>query len=108
MEYVDSIKDSVRWLGFDWEDRMFYASDYFGQLYDWAEQLIQAGKAYVCDLNGDQMREYRGTLTSPGKNSPYRDRPSARTSTCSAACAPASSLTDRARCEPRSTWPRPT
>jgi glutaminyl-tRNA synthetase len=77
VEYVDSIKDSVRWLGFDWEDRMFYASDYFGQLYDWAEQLIQAGKAYVCDLNGDQMREYRGTLTSPGKNSPYRDRPSA-------------------------------
>ncbi|HVU88802.1 MAG TPA: glutamine--tRNA ligase/YqeY domain fusion protein [Pirellulales bacterium] len=77
VEYVDSIKDSVRWLGFDWEDRMFYASDYFGQLYDWAEQLIQAGKAYVCDLNGDEMREYRGTLTSPGKNSPYRERPAA-------------------------------
>ncbi len=75
VEYVDSIKESVRWLGFDWEDRMFYASDYFGQLYDWAEQLIQADKVYVCDLNGDQMREYRGTLTSPGKNSPYRQRP---------------------------------
>ncbi|HEY4308501.1 MAG TPA: glutamine--tRNA ligase/YqeY domain fusion protein [Pirellulales bacterium] len=74
VEYVDSIKDSVRWLGFDWEDRLFYASDYFGQLYDWAEQLIQAGKAYVCDLTGDQIREYRGTLTSPGKNSPFRER----------------------------------
>ncbi len=74
VEYVDSIMDSVRWLGFDWEDRLYYASDYFQQLYDWAEQLIQAGKAYVCDLNGDQMREYRGTLTAPGKNSPYRDR----------------------------------
>jgi glutaminyl-tRNA synthetase len=75
VEYVDSIKDSVRWLGFDWEDRMFYASDYFEQLYQWAEQLIQGGKAYVCDLNAEQMREHRGTLTSPGKNSPYRDRP---------------------------------
>jgi glutaminyl-tRNA synthetase len=74
VEYVDSIKDSVRWLGFDWEDRMFYASDYFEQLYQWAEQLIQEGKAYVCDLNAEQMREHRGTLTSPGKNSPYRDR----------------------------------
>ncbi len=75
VEYVDSIKESVRWLGFDWQERMFYASDYFEQLYQWAEQLIQAGKAFVCDLNGDQMREYRGTLTAPGKNSPYRDRP---------------------------------
>jgi glutaminyl-tRNA synthetase len=74
VEYVDSIKESVRWLGFDWEDRLFYASDYFGQLYDWGEQLVQAGKAYVCDLNGEQMREYRGTLTSPGKNSPFRER----------------------------------
>src|SRR3954449_10308363 len=54
-EYVDSIIDNVRWLGFDWEDRLFYASDYFGQLYDWAVQLIQSGKAYVCDLNAEQM-----------------------------------------------------
>src|SRR5213080_759346 len=73
-EYVDSIIDNVRWLGFDWGDRLFYASDYFGQLYGWAVQLIKAGKAYVCDLTADQIREYRGTLTQPGKNSPYRDR----------------------------------
>lgn len=74
-EYVDSIREDVRWLGADWEDRELYASDYFGQLYEWAEQLIKAGKAYVCDLTGDQVREYRGTLTSPGKESPYRNRP---------------------------------
>jgi glutaminyl-tRNA synthetase len=74
IEYVESIMTDVRWLGFDWEDRLFYASDYFGQLYDWAEQLIQAGKAYVCDLDADQVREYRGTLTKPGKESPYRNR----------------------------------
>jgi glutaminyl-tRNA synthetase len=73
-EYVESIMEDVRWLGFDWEDRLFYASDYFGQLYEWAVQLIKAGKAYVCDLNADQIREYRGTLTEPGKNSPWRDR----------------------------------
>src|SRR6202012_2189554 len=62
-EYVDSIMDTVRGLGFDWEDRLFYASDYFDQLYAWAQQLIRAGKAYVCDLNAEQVREYRGTLT---------------------------------------------
>src|SRR5437588_9190951 len=73
-EYVESIMRDVRWLGFDWEDRLFYASDYFGQLYEWAEQLIKAGKAYVCDLSADQVREYRGTLTAPGKESPYRHR----------------------------------
>src|SRR5690606_2042666 len=73
-EYVDSIIDDVRWLGADWEDRMFFASDYFDQLYEWALQLIKAGKAYVCDLTADEMREYRGTLTTPGRNSPYRDR----------------------------------
>src|SRR5437764_8743977 len=71
-EYVDSIKRDVRWLGFDWDDREFYASDYFEQLYRWAEQLIQKGKAYVCDLTAEQTREYRGTLTKPGKDSPYR------------------------------------
>src|SRR5580658_6094206 len=75
VEYVDSIMEDVRWLGFDWEDRLFYASDYFDQLYDWAEKMILAGHAYICDLNADQVREYRGTLTSPGRNSPYRDRP---------------------------------
>ncbi|MGD0519262.1 MAG: glutamate--tRNA ligase family protein, partial [Thermoguttaceae bacterium] len=74
VEYVDSIMEDVRWLGFDWEDRLFYASDYFDQLYEWAVQLIKAGKAYVCDLNAEQMRETRGTLTTPGKNSPYRNR----------------------------------
>ncbi|MEM8945491.1 MAG: glutamine--tRNA ligase/YqeY domain fusion protein [Planctomycetota bacterium] len=73
-EYVDSIKDDVRWLGGEWEDRLFFASDYFDQLFDWAVQLIQDGKAYVCDLNAEQMREYRGTLKDPGKDSPYRDR----------------------------------
>ena len=73
-EYVDSIMDTVRWLGFDWEGRLFYASDYFGQLYEWAVQLIQEGKAYVCDLSADEVRQYRGTLTEPGKESPYRGR----------------------------------
>ena len=74
-EYVDSIIQDVRWLGGDWEDRLYYASDYFDQLYDWAVQLIQAGKAYVCDLTAEQVREYRGTLTEPGRPSPWRERP---------------------------------
>jgi glutaminyl-tRNA synthetase len=73
-EYIDSIKEDVRWLGFDWEDREYYGSDYFEQFYEWAVQLIQAGKAYVCDLTGDEVREHRGTLTRPGKDSPYRNR----------------------------------
>lgn len=73
-EYVDSIIDDVRWLGGEWEDRLFYASDYFQQLYDWAIQLINDGKAYVCDLSAEAMREHRGTLSEPGKNSPFRDR----------------------------------
>ena len=74
VEYVESIKEDVRWLGFDWEDREFYASDYFEQLYEFAIRLIQSGRAFVCDLSADQMREYRGTLTEAGKNSPFRDR----------------------------------
>jgi glutaminyl-tRNA synthetase len=73
-EYIDSIIEDVRWLGADWEGRLFYASDYFQQLYDWAVQLIQQGQAYVCDLNAEQVREYRGTLTEPGRESPYRSR----------------------------------
>jgi glutaminyl-tRNA synthetase len=73
-EYVETIKDSVRWLGFDWGEHLYYASDYFEQLYQWAELLIEKGKAYVDDLTSDQIREYRGTLTEPGKASPYRDR----------------------------------
>jgi glutaminyl-tRNA synthetase len=72
-EYVDSIQKDVRWLGFDWE-RLCYASDYFGQLYEWAIQLIQAGKAYVDDLSADEIRQYRGTLTEPGRDSPLRNR----------------------------------
>ena len=85
-EYVDAIKSDVRWMGFDWEEREFYASDYFEQLYQWAEQLIQAGKAYVDDLNEQEIREYRGTdvvdkgpitVTPPGRDSPYRNRPAA-------------------------------
>src|SRR5262245_19776021 len=74
VEYVESIMEDVRWLGFDWGDRLYYASDYFQQLYEWAVVLIKKGKAYVCDLSADETREYRGTLTRPGKNSPYRDR----------------------------------
>ncbi len=73
-EYVEAIKDDIRWLGWDWGARLYYASDYFEILYDYAIRLIQAGKAFVCDLSGDQVREFRGTLTEPGKNSPYRDR----------------------------------
>ena len=73
-EYVESIKEDIRWLGFDWGDRLFYASDYFEQMYEYAVQLIKKGKAYVCDLNAEEIREYRGTLTEPGKDSPYRTR----------------------------------
>jgi glutaminyl-tRNA synthetase len=73
-EYIDAIIEDVRWLGLDWGDRLYYASDYFEQMYEYAVQLTKAGKAYVCDLNADEIREYRGTLTKPGKNSPYRSR----------------------------------
>jgi glutaminyl-tRNA synthetase len=74
-EYIDAIIEDVRWLGYQWSGEVLYASDYFQQLYDWAVKLIKEGKAYVDQLTNDQMREYRGTLTEPGKNSPYRDRP---------------------------------
>ena len=73
-EYVESIKEDVRWLGFDWQDRMYYASDYFGRFFECAVELIKKGRAYVCDLSPDEMRQYRGTLTEPGKESPYRNR----------------------------------
>jgi glutaminyl-tRNA synthetase len=73
-EYVESIKDNVRWLGFDWGEHLYFASDYFEQIYQYAEHLITTGKAYVCDLSAEETRAYRGTLTEPGKNSPYRDR----------------------------------
>lgn len=74
VEYVDSIREDVKWLGFDWEEREFFASDYFDKLYENAEKLIQKGVAYVDHLSAEEIREYRGTLTQPGKNSPYRDR----------------------------------
>ncbi len=77
LEYVDSIMNDVRWLGFEWDDRLYHASDYFEQLYEWAIDLIKAGKAYVDSLGADEVREYRGTLTEPGKQSPFRDRPAA-------------------------------
>jgi glutaminyl-tRNA synthetase len=73
-EYVESIIEDVRWLGFDWENRLFFASDYFDQMYDYAVQLVEQGDAYVDDLSAEEIRRYRGTLTKPGKNSPYRDR----------------------------------
>lgn len=73
-EFVEGIMETLRWLGWDWGDTVYYASDYFQQLYEWAQVLIRKGKAYVCDLSPDQVREYRGTLTEPGVNSPWRDR----------------------------------
>ena len=75
VEYVESIKEDVRWLGWDWSDRLYFASDYFETLYRYAVQLIEAGKAYVCSLSPQEIREHRGTLTEPGVDSPYRDRP---------------------------------
>jgi len=74
VEYVESIQKDIRWLGFNWDDRLFFASDYFGKLYEYALALIRRGKAYVCDLTAEELREYRGTLTEPGKDGPFRDR----------------------------------
>jgi glutaminyl-tRNA synthetase len=74
-EYIDSIQEDVRWLGYSWEGEVRFASSYFQQLYDWAVHLVEQGDAYVCDLSADEARDYRGTLTEPGRNSPYRDRP---------------------------------
>ncbi len=73
-EYVESIQQDIKWLGWDWGDRLYFASDYFGQMYDYAVKLIKNGKAYVCDLSAEETRDHRGTLTEPGKNSPHRDR----------------------------------
>ena len=75
VEYVEAIKDDIRWLGFDWGDRLFFASDWFEDLYGFGEELVQKGLAYVCDLSAEETREYRGTVTEVGKNSPYRERP---------------------------------
>ena len=104
-EFIDGIKRDVHWLGFDWGEHLYHASDYFEQLYEWAEVLIREGKAYVDDTPPDQMRSQRGTLTEPGQNSLVRWR---RTSICSAACALASTPTVHACCARRSTWRRPT
>jgi len=112
-EFVEAIKQDVRWLGYDWGDRLFYASNYFERLHGYAVELINKGKAYVCDLTPEQTREYRGTLTEPGKNSPFRDRSRTvlfetarlkKTSTCLRACAPVSSRMVRKSCAQRSTW----
>src|SRR4029079_12924249 len=73
-EFVASIQQDVRWLGFDWGDKLFFASDYFEQLYEFAVELIRRGQAYVCSLSEDEIREYRGTVTEPGRESPYRHR----------------------------------
>jgi len=73
-QYINAIKEDIRWLGFDWGDREYYASDYYGQLYEWALRLIGKGEAYVDDLTAEEIREYRGTLTTPGKDSPHRNR----------------------------------
>src|SRR6186997_268049 len=73
-EYIDAIEAGVRWLGFDWGEHLHFASDFFEQLYEWAVDLVRAGKAYVDDLSADDIRAHRGTLTDPGRNSPYRDR----------------------------------
>ena len=73
-EYIDAIERDVRWLGFDWGEHLYHASDYFEQLYTWVEHLIRAGKAYIDDQSQEEIRLNRGTLTEPGKNSPYRDR----------------------------------
>ena len=75
IEYVESIKDDILWLGFDWDDRLYYASDYFEQLYDYAIKLIKKGVAFVDDLNAEEIKEHRGTFTEPGKASQYRNRP---------------------------------
>ena len=75
VEFEESIKRDVRWLGFDWQDRLFYASDYFEQLYQYAAHLIKNGNAYVDSLSAEEIRAYRGTLTEPGRDSPYRSRP---------------------------------
>ena len=108
-EYVDSIITDVRWLGFDWEDRLFYASDYFDQLHAWAVQLINAGKAYVCDLSAEEVRQVsRHAHRARARRAPIAIVPSRRTWSCSSACARASFPTARAPCAPRSTWPRRT
>ena len=108
-EYVDSIMEMVHWLGYDWEDRLFYASDYFQQLYDWAVQLIKSGKAYVCDLTADAdpavSRHPHRARQGESRTATARWK---RTWICSSACAPANSRMAPAPCAPKSIWRRPT
>ncbi len=102
-EYVQSIMRDVQWLGFQW-DNLFYASDYFPDLYKYAVQLIRAGKAYVCDLNAEQMRDYRGTLTEPGRNSPFRDRSVQENLDLFERMKKGEFRMERGLCAPRSIW----
>ena len=107
-EYVDSIIRDVHWLGYEW-DGLYYASDYFDQLYEWALQLIKAGKAYVCDLSAEEVRAISRHADRARQREPVpQPHASRRTSTCSSACARANLKMARARCAPRSTWRRPT
>ena len=109
VEYVDSIMADVRWVGFDWGDRLFFASDYFEQLYHYALHLIKTGKAYVCDLSPEQVREYRGTLTEPGDRQPLSQPVrGGEPGPVSRGCGPASFPTGPGPSGPRSTWPPPT
>ena len=103
-EYVDAIMEDIRWLGYQW-DGLFYASDYFEQLYSMAVDLIQKSKAYVCDLTGDQVREYRGTLTEPGRDSPYRNRNVEENLDLFVRMRAGSSPMVPARCAPKLIWP---
>ena len=109
LEYVESIKEDIRWLGFDWGEHEYYASDYYERLYELAEQLVEQGDAYVDSLTAEQISQYRGVPTPPRAPEPATaiGRPP-RASTCCAACAPASSPTALTCCAPASTWRRPT
>jgi len=107
-EFIDAIIRDIHWLGFDWENRLFYASSYFEQMYQYALKLIEAGKAYVDDSTAGQIHEYRGTLTEPGKVSPYRDRPAAENLDLFNACEQGNSQTAHGFYGRRLTWPPPT
>ena len=107
VEYVESIQEDVHWLGFDWGGHLYYASDYFEQLYQYAVQLIQSGNAYVDSLSADEIRDYRGTLTYPGRESPYRNRSVEENLDLFERMRAGEFEDGRMCCGPRSTWPRP-
>ena len=104
VEFVESIKADIQWLGADWEDRLFFASNYFDQMYEAAVKLIKKGKAYVCDLTAEEMRVYRGTLTEPGKESPYRNRSVEENLKLFEEMKAGNTRTARRFCGPRSIW----